>query len=385
MLDTRSQIVLSDHGGNNARRVRVFGVQASWELNAVGSLSCFARIADLRSAGVDTALSGKWLTCGVGVGDEWGGVVTARPVTPEVTEITAEGWATMLRGITIMQSISTGPLRGQYAGVARAGVIAALANQTFISIGSIDEGGELTEISEFGQDVIDDLAGSLTDNDRMEWYVDGDKRFHAGRRIGVDYSHKFQFIEGRHIVDFSGPIDDLWSKPAKQIMVLQSQESLIQSTITLGRSREKGGRSTQHQPRYGLRPGQFTNVPAGGHRGSEVVYDSGRNFNGMDTPGNDNAWGRAQPIPPSVPNPSTASLVPIAAPPPPASVPLEITLANVDNCYGWLNIGDSARVILGSVSLAGVFRVFVKSVDIDERVMILGGEIIPDIEGRIDK
>lgn len=370
MLDARSHVVISDHGGNNSRRVRVFGVQASWELNAVGIFSCFALERDLRDAGLGGVLSKKWVVCPMGGVGSWGGVISSRPLTPDITEISAEGWASLLRGQVVRESLGTvGAARGQYAGVARSALLSAGASRQFVTIGTLDESGHAVEVVGTNQDVIDDLSGSLSDLGAMEWMVDESRVFHAGVRLGTDYTHKYRLVEGRHIIDFAGPPDDLYAKPAKrQIYISVSRADARRR----GRIRRAGSSPVYVQGTSGGR--HFANpeqISQSGRRDNGVQYDTNRS---LTPPGSaPQSWTRRNRRMPTV-------QVPIAPFAPPVSVPFELTLRNADNCFGWLNPGDTGRILLGSVGFSGIFRVFVKSIDLEEGLLKLAGEAISDTD-----
>jgi hypothetical protein len=63
---------------------------------------------------------------------------------------------------------------------------------------------------------------------------------------------------------------------------------------------------------------------------------------------------------------------------PPPTVPAELTLANVDGCFGAFDLGDTVRVELGSVGVTGRFRAMVKALDVASQALTVSGELMRD-------
>jgi hypothetical protein len=368
VIDTRTEVVISDSGDGNPRRLPVFGVQATWEVSNVGAFSCFARVEDLRRAGLGGSLGGSWLTWNGGLVGRWGGLISGRPLTPGVTELAAEGWGSLLRGHVIDSWLEPGV--GQYAGIAWRGILSAQGSQAFITIGTLDEGGEAVDINGSGQDIIDDLTGNLADGGMMEWEVDQDRVFHAGRRIGQDRSPRYRLVEGRHIVDFRGPVDDLWAAPPAEVIEIEGQAALTETithTAALGLYQASGEHRRRHQRRNKRNRGHRPN-----RRRGQAVFAERKRHPGPSATSGTTTWTTTEIVTPPIAG------GPIEAYEPPATVPFELDLVNRDNCFGWLQAGDSVRILLGSVGFAGIFRCMVRGIDMDEGVMTLAGEVLTD-------
>lgn len=369
-MDARSEVVISDHGGGNPRRLRVFGVQATWEVSNVGAFSCFARVEDLRRAGLGGALGGAWLTWNGGLVGQWGGQISGRPLTPGVTELAAEGWGSLLRGHVIDGWLEPGV--GQYAGIAWRGILSAQGSQAFITVGTLDEGGESVDIDGAGQDIIDDLTGNLADGGMMEWLVDQDRVFRAGRRVGQDRSARYRLIEGRHIVDFRGPVDDLWAAPPAEVIEIEGQAAVTQAitnTATQGQYQPAQEHRRRQRRRNKRNRGNRPN-----RRRGQVVFSERRRQPGPSATSAVTTWTTTEIVAPPIVGGA------IEAYEPPATVPFELDLVNRDNCFGWIGAGDSVRILLGSVGFAGIFRCMVRGIDMDAGVMTLAGEVLPDGE-----
>lgn len=97
-MGTASDLLLCERDQTGDRvRVGVSGLQASWELNAPGALSCRVPLADLRAAGLPPDLRGWWVrwehpSCGA-----WGGVVQQQSLQDGVLEIAAASFAVLAR------------------------------------------------------------------------------------------------------------------------------------------------------------------------------------------------------------------------------------------------------------------------------------------------
>lgn len=370
MIDARTEVVISDSGGGRPHRLSVFGVQATWAVSHVGAFSCFARVDDLRRAGLGGSLGGSWLTWNGGLVGRWGGQITGRPLTPGVTELAAEGWGSLLRGHVIDGWLEPGV--GQYAGIAWRGILSSQGSQAFIRVGTLDEGGEAVDIDGSGQDIIDDLTGNLADGGMMEWTVDQDRVFSAGRRVGLDRSSRYRLIEGRHIVDFRGPVDDLWAAPPAEVIEIEGQAAVTQ-TITHAATQGFYQPSGEHRRRRRRR-----NKRNGGNRpnrrSSQAVFSERRRHPGPSATSATTTWTTTEIVAPPIAGGA------VEAYQAPATAPFSLTLVNRDNCFGWLHAGDSARILLGSVGFAGIFRCMVRSIDMEQGIMTLAGEVLADGE-----
>src|SRR5262245_18808546 len=169
----QDEVIISDYGGINPRRLPVVAVNVSWELNNVGSFSAFTRLADLRDHGCAGELKGSWLEWHHPLAGAWGGVISGRPINDGVVELAAEGWGALLRHHPLGDWMRLNP--GPAAGLARRGIPAADADEpTYLSLAPVDEYGEWVGFRSGGQDLLDDYLPELVDAGRLEWYVDPD-------------------------------------------------------------------------------------------------------------------------------------------------------------------------------------------------------------------
>lgn len=343
------EVVISQRGGGHAQRLAVMNVQASWELNSTGTFSAFCRLADLRARGLSEALAGAWLTWDHPTLGRWGGVITGRPTDNAVAEITADGWAALLRGRILSEQDQPPP--GQAGGIARRVVQAAAREQpTFITLGAIDEGGPaLSAVIRVG-DVIRDVLPALVEAGQIEWLVDAERRFHAGRQVGRDRSGVVRLVEDRHIT--SARFDeDLWRIGTGERLLVESRSALSQRQVRRSRSGALGSAT----------------VTAVGAIGQGAAADTLRN------PG--------------------AGLVQVAESSPTmlllesrdtrvevtdrlATIPIQLELADVERCWADFTVADIVCVELGRAGLFARVKVVVRAVDVAAGSLAVGGEIL---------
>lgn len=357
-----SEVLIFDHGGTNGQRVPVTGVQCSWEISQAGSFSAFARLEDLRAAGLGYDLSGKWLTYGHPSAGEWGGVISGRPVQNEVVEIAADGWAALLQG-RVLDEWETPP-SGQVGGLARRAIVASDSGGGMLTLGTVDEGGEPVAVLVGGQDALDDFLPLLVDAAGLEWMIDSDRRLHLSRRLGIDRSATVRLIEGTEIVE-ARIADDAWTRAAAERLGIESNRERVDAGAGGGprrrksrrRIRRRGGNRDRWRP--GRRRTRFVMDPAQtdpGPSGDALVQ--------WDVP------------------PLGVSVRSLAVPPQPSNPletsPAELVLADINNAWQYTQLGDVVGILYGSAGLSGWFRVVARGFDEASGELTVAGECLPD-------
>lgn len=353
------EVIISDHGGGNSRRVPIVAASASWEISGIGKFSAFATMDDLRAAGAGGELTDAWLEWVHPVAGRWGGTITGRPISDGLPEITAESWASLLRGFVIEHWLR--PVAGQPGGLMRRALIDAGANgDSFITLGTIDEGGIPIEARFGAEDVLEDTLATLGDEGDMEWLVDEDRTFHARRRFGVDRSASVRLVEGRHIVTYR-IADDSYAAPAAETLSLRTDEETIRArldttTTTVAATDPQivwvTGRQVTYQP--GRKKGRRRRVR---------TWRFARLVGAPHAP----AFPDDEPVPPG---PGVAVDYPL----PPATIPMEMVIRNTDDAWRVTQLGDSVRVDIGSAGFSGIFRVMGRGIDVASDTMTLAGE-----------
>ena len=365
------EITVMEHGGTNPRRVPVTGVSCSWALNEPGSLSCFARYADLRAAGLGDDLDGMWLSWR-GRAGEWGGVIDGNPVSGGTPEIAASGWAELLRGRALPPLLRRDQGRvGGLAALAVTGSDAETEAGSLIALGTIDDGGEAVTIDAGTQDVLEDFLPALVEAGGLEWIVDFDRRFHAGRFIGRDRSHVVRLTEGRHFAsDDCTLANSAWSKSPAELLALESNTERVAGVSTgpsqtpvFGRRRRarrkvrrrKGGRGRW---RPGRRQTGFALDPIAVTPGSAAATDAGE----------------AQPAGVGL----HAPWVPQAVGAPLETTPVEVSIRDIDGAWAECQPGNVVRLLVGSAGFSGWLRILNRGYESASGVLLLSGEALSD-------
>jgi hypothetical protein len=63
----------------------------------------------------------------------------------------------------------------------------------------------------------------------------------------------------------------------------------------------------------------------------------------------------------------------------PLTLATELTLANIDDCFTTVDLGDTCRVELGSIGVTGRFRVMIKALDVGSQTLTVSGEMLRDV------
>lgn len=98
-----SDLIVADPltDGNQIRIRGTSNLQVSWEINQAGTLSCDVPIRDLRSIDLwldPRVLKNRWVHYTHPTAGPWGGVITMVDVENGIVSISAESWASLLKG-----------------------------------------------------------------------------------------------------------------------------------------------------------------------------------------------------------------------------------------------------------------------------------------------
>lgn len=426
-------MVISEPGNLEPRRVVGAAIQCSWHINAAGDLSAYVRLDDMRAAGLLGNIKGYWLTYATSAG-LWGGVISGQPSTGNYMEITAQGFLSLVKGRVITSRLVA--MGGSAGGLAlRALSQAGAGNPTYIALGDIDEGGGALSLELIG-DVANDVLPQLAEAGDVEWIVTAERVFHLARRLGNDLSSVVRLVEDRHVVE-ARVNDDLEAVASGQVLRVQSE--LSQSVMSVTRrqaqsttSNGSGGTTNSGvlqppnnpappapPPPPPLPPVWDTRSPGGisaggwdfdGDEEGEWLAQMLEDWKGIPAGSRNTvvpqqvapalAWqGQIQTYTIELPgvastpdtnaapvpwmgvavgiganNPAVASRRHV----PPPTVPVELTLANVDDCFRAFDLGDTIRIDLGSIGVTGRFRAMTKALDVATQTLTVAGELLRD-------
>lgn len=363
------EVTIAEHGNVNPRRVPVTGVACSWEMSNPGAFSCFTTQRALQGAGLGYDLAGMWLTWR-GVAGDWGGVIEGRPVSGGAVEIAAAGWAELLRGRALHPLLRRDQGRvGGLAALAITGSDAEAEAGSVITLGVIEDGGEPVTIDFGAQDVLDDFLPALVEAGGLEWLVDVERRFHAGRFVGRDRSHVLRLTEGRHFAAGDCALaDSSWSKSPAELVAFESNAERV-----------SGGGGPSTAPAFGRR--RRTRRKTRRKRGGRDRWRPGRRQTGLVVdpivtgPGDDG-------LVPWEEQPAGVGMRTLWVPQPPHSLlettPCEVAVRDVDHAWGECQIGNVVRLLVGSAGFSGFFRILNRGYDAAAGVLALSGEALSD-------
>lgn len=316
------EVVISAPGGGEARRVPVVGVQCSWELSNIGSFSGFARIEDLRAVGLGGDLNDVWIEWDHPLLGRWGGVITERPMTDGVAEISAEGWAGLLRD-HLLDQWDQAP-DGSGAGIAARALRSSVnprGSLAFITIGTVDESGLPVGVTLGGQDMASGVLPQLSEEAGLEWLVDSERVLHLGQRLGRDRSAAVRFVEGVEIVTYTLADSAFATTPQQQLQIASVQAE--------ARLNQGGALPLSTRPRW---------------RDPHIAIAHTVTGRTLET------------------------------------TPMELHVSNVRNAWARCQLGDSVRVVIESAAFSGVFRITGLAFDSVANDLTLAGEATPDVE-----
>lgn len=371
--NSEDEVVIMDRGGSNPRRVMLAQPSASWELSNYGQFSAFAPLSQLRAAGIPWDMKGMWLEWDSPAG-KWGGVITGRPVTDGVAEIASMSYATLLRGRLTPANLR--PITAPAGAIAKYLLQEAVRDHpSFITRGVIDEGGMPLDMSFANQDIMSSAIPSLAGNTGHEWVVTPDRVFSFTKYAGEDLSSMVRLVEGRHITTYRVS-DDIWlynniltgvgANPEIDSLNWTEQvqsRTRVPTTYTYKNKKMKNGKKKRVKVVEKKAHFIWTTTP------TERTYPSVDPYITLGT-GDQDSIDRYGPLEGTRVYEDTRSMAVIATriqneldsmidqP-----IALEMTVANVDNCYRTFQEGDVIWVDLGSVRYSGVFRVLLRSID----------------------
>jgi hypothetical protein len=397
-------IIVSEPGNINPKRLAIASPQLSWEINAPGSFSGFVRLDELRKAGLAGDIKGMWLTYPSTAG-WWGGVVTGKPTSDGVAEIVAAGFSTLLSGHVITNPLVA--ITGSAGGLAKQAILHSGVNSpTFIRIGMIDEGGGPVSLELTG-DVGNDLLPQIADAGDVEWRIDADRVFSLSRKLGRDRSAAIRLTEDVHIVSVR-VADDLvnsaqgtafrvqgalsqslsaFTRPiAPTAIQPPTNPTLLPSTIPLTPVWwETVGTGMQATFAADVWESLPEGVPAGGsapatarRHPERIVWQSYV----IDPPGVASIPSSSSAPPPWVGRPPGVGAnnpsIPSSRFAPQLTIPTELTLANIDGLFSVFDLGDTVRIELGSIGVCGRFRMKSKALDVVSQSLSVSGDLLKD-------
>lgn len=203
-------LVLSDRWGGDPFRISGWGIRASREVSAHGTLSFFVPAADALRANA-RYWKGMWLTYRHPSGFVWGGFVTATRPGSGAWEIAAHSWEAMF--VKRRTAPRAKPLTATPGGVMLR-LINEAQNDDALPLGDrfADEGGDGVRLDTRAMDLYANAFPALANAGPFEWTIDAESRdLRCGPRVGTDRTADFRLCEGRHVAAFDPLDDDLWT------------------------------------------------------------------------------------------------------------------------------------------------------------------------------
>lgn len=434
MMPLYDDVTISAPGNLEPRRLPLSAPQVSWAINEAGAFSAFVRLDDLRAAGLTGNIKGYWLTYATSAG-AWGGVISGQPTTGTYMEISAQGFVTLVKGRVLTERLLA--MGGSAGGLARRALsLAGAGSPAFLDLGDIDEGGGALALDLTG-DVATDVLPQIAEAGDVEWVVTAERVFHLARRLGNDLSSTVRLVEDRHIAQ-ARVNDDLEAVTSGQVLRVQSE--LSQSVMVRNRQQTQSGSGTGTTGGGVLQPPNNPAPPApppppplppvwdrrsplrfglggwdfGGDPEGEALQNLFNAWNGVPSGAQATAVAQPAALPSAMADawqgqlqtyalelPGVATTPDTNAAPapwsgvavgigannpavaarrhvPPPTVPVELTLANIDGCFLAFDLGDTVRVDLGSIGVTGRFRAMSKALDVATQTLTVAGELLRD-------
>lgn len=331
--DALGDVILSRSGDRERQALAMAGVVCSWETNAAGEFSAFAKLEDVRAIEPSLdALRGWWLIWEVHPHlPTWGGRITDVVVTADQTvELDARGWLDVLaKRLTRRRNTSISATAGAIA--ARLVRDTNLSDATGLSDVAFDDAGAFVSWQDDGGEVLDALS-RLADLSGQEFCVDEDTRAFSWRnQCGSDLTSSVQLVQGRHIVDWR----PAWSlEPIITEVVLDPADKNRFRTAPAV-SGFADAAYTAYGPRQarGTYRGQLPRAAAQAvaSRQASSLADRGRL--------------------------------------------IECDVVDADGCFAWFRRGDTITVVLADIDRALAVRILVMSYDQSSDLVRISGEI----------
>jgi hypothetical protein len=347
-----ADVIITDRGGANERRLVGTDLALSKEINAAGSLSFRVPVDDVRRAGLGVDLRGYWLTYEHPSAGEWSGVVTASPESDGISEVVAQGFAILLRKRLVKIGNANGdPITGTPGAIFRS-AYQNVANEapTMLTLGSVDLSGPAIEAAWEYEDFYESVAPQLTTDSGYEWRVDNDRVITFAPELGTDRSSSVLFAEGREIRAHRWTFDQY-----------PITNSIVATGIGTAKKRVRGrkGRKKWVDADYTAGPIRVSDEESIARHGLlEEFLDLG--FVGNET---------------GLENRARQELAAFGNS---ASDAVELTLCDADGAFGKFDVGDTIRVELGLAGISGRVRVHVLSLDVSTGTMIASGLGVAD-------
>lgn len=345
-----SDVVISERGGGNPRKVALSQLQCSWVVNEAGLLTGRLHAGEARALGLPADLRARWLDYAHPLAGPWGGFVTAvTRVEDGFWEVTAEGWLAALR------KRLAGPVAGDPAqATGTAGSLlrrllaqAAAPGPTWLREGVIEEAGPPLTVEWGAEDCYDAALPMLTTEAGNEVRANPDRTVDFGRRVGRDLTGSVRLGDQGDGADVAAYrlTDDLWL--ASNVLSAAGSVSVRRRVSARGRPRRF---------KVYVFPQQVEQREAASI-GRWGPLAEAREYAGVVSPA---ALGELL----------RRDLAEAADPPATA----ELTLAAVGaNWVGWRE-GDSVRLELGREGWAGTLRVLSRALDADRGLLMVAGE-----------
>jgi hypothetical protein len=320
-------VFISDPAGFNTQRVPVNGAPArSWVVDGAGSLSAECVSPDLVRLGLNDELRGHRIVCLDDDAGTWSGVITdVQPNGDGTTEIAAEDNRFLFSGTRIPRKQR--PLHGWPGSVALTLIAESTRRHgTVVQERYADDIGLPVTMNLDGSDLRDALDRMASESAR-EWWIDPDALILYWGVKGTDKTGTVQLIESRHITDWRAPtsiapvINDLEGYP------LNDRASIRQSVVVE----------------------DAASIAAVGRRQGSIGIAGGPYASHIRSA----ALGLVE---------QTAQL----------GHAIELSVVNVDGCFGRFREGDTICVLLPSVSHQLTVRIMARALD-DSGVMSVSG------------
>lgn len=321
-----STILIAEPGWRRPRRLATNGVDRSWAVDTMGTLSAELMTRTLTAAGI-TRPKGMWLVVEDDDAGDWGGEVQdTQSQADGTTELTATDWRILFRHRRLPSYKR--PFFGP------AGALAQIAIMEAERLGQIglrdrrsDENSLPVQLYMERQsllDALDSLAAASGD----EWWVLPYPLGWRWGRKGSDVSGTRQLVAPRHIIDFNlldsiePMVNDLLAYPTNERYTV-SQTFTVEDAASIAEFGRRQGETalSQHTSANALRPAAQAIVNQLSQQG----------------------------------------------------VAIEMQLTNVDRCFGWFREGDTISVLLPSVNVQAMVRIMARSLREPDYIMDVSG------------
>lgn len=357
-----ADLIVSDRGGGNPRRIIGTDLQCSWEIGAAGALSCRVPADDVIRAGLTNDLRGNFVVYEHPTAGKWAGVITASPKTDGIMEVAAQSLVINLHKRLISGSWNATP----GAALQQAFAFAGNSGPTYLTLGSVDGSGSAFAFAFAFEDMYDIVLPTLSTDQGFEWHVSPLGVLTFAKRIGSDLQSSVRLEEGREILS-SRWIDDLFPIVNRVIGDGSGWIPGMPGTAdswTKGKKKKHGGHKRKRVTGKAPTPGATYDLPlmSAADAGSvarfgpleEIVsYGNVGDATGLQNAINTTLAQRSG---------SFASTG-------------ELTLWDAGGTtFSKFREGDTIGVSLGLSRVSGVLRVIVRALDLNTNTLVVSGE-----------